>query len=174
MAERDRPTTPPRRPLRHPAEVPYFVFMVVLNVVIVIAIIRAAVVVPFLPEQLQSSAFANTVRAALIGLLLFLPGLIVVRETQRAAVRGSTVQLSEAQFPSLYRTAEDFASRLGLRRRPDIFLTNGNGALNAFAAQATGGPTDVSVGSFHDRPGSGGQRPPRVRAAMAISASGLW
>jgi Zn-dependent protease with chaperone function len=27
---------------------------------------------------------------------------------------------------------------LGLSRRPDIFLTNGNGALNAFAAQATG------------------------------------
>jgi hypothetical protein len=27
---------------------------------------------------------------------------------------------------------------------------------------------------FHDRPGSGGQRPPRVRLAMAISASGLW
>ena len=28
--------------------------------------------------------------------------------------------------------------------------------------------------AFHDRPGSGGQRPPRVRSAMAISASGLW
>ena len=27
---------------------------------------------------------------------------------------------------------------------------------------------------FHDRPGSGGQRPPRVSVAMAISASGLW
>ena len=27
---------------------------------------------------------------------------------------------------------------------------------------------------FHDRPGSAGQRPPRVRSAMAISASGLW
>jgi hypothetical protein len=27
---------------------------------------------------------------------------------------------------------------------------------------------------LHDRPGSGGQRPPRVRSAMAISASGLW
>jgi alkyl sulfatase BDS1-like metallo-beta-lactamase superfamily hydrolase len=27
--------------------------------------------------------------------------------------------------------------------------------------------------SFHDRPGSGGQRPPRVRSAMAIKASGL-
>ena len=39
---------------------------------------------------------------------------------------------------------------------------------------ADAGPTDVSVGSFHGRPGSGGQRPPRVRSAMAISASGLW
>jgi hypothetical protein len=26
----------------------------------------------------------------------------------------------------------------------------------------------------HDRPGSGGQSPPRVRSAMAISDSGLW
>jgi membrane protease YdiL (CAAX protease family) len=26
----------------------------------------------------------------------------------------------------------------------------------------------------YDRPGRGGQRPPRVRSAMAISASGLW
>jgi transposase, IS6 family len=28
--------------------------------------------------------------------------------------------------------------------------------------------------AVHDRPGSGGQRPPRVRSAMAISDSGLW
>ena len=27
---------------------------------------------------------------------------------------------------------------------------------------------------FHDRPGSGGQSPPRVRSAMAIRESGLW
>ena len=27
---------------------------------------------------------------------------------------------------------------------------------------------------FHDRPGRGGQSPPRVRVAMAISASGEW
>ena len=48
------------------------------------------------------------------------------------------MQLSQRQFPDLYRTAEDFAHQLGLRRRPEIFLANGNGALNAFAAQATG------------------------------------
>jgi Zn-dependent protease with chaperone function len=129
---------PAPRQLRHPAEVPFFTFMVVLNVVIVVVILRAAVVLPFLPEELRSTAVATGIRSALVALLLLVPGLIVVRETQRAAVRGTTVALSPTQFPELYRTAQSFAAELGLRRRPDIFLTNGNGSLNAFAAQATG------------------------------------
>jgi Zn-dependent protease with chaperone function len=124
--------------LRHPAEVPFFIFMVVLNLIIVAAILDAAAVLPFLPERLQDSGWATAIRAALIGLLLFIPALIVVRETQRAATRGTAVQLSQRQYPELYRTAEDFAGQLGLRRRPELFLANGNGALNAFAAQATG------------------------------------
>jgi Zn-dependent protease with chaperone function len=124
--------------LRHPAEVPFFIFMVVLNLIIIAAILEAAAVLPFLPERLQDSGWAVAIRAALIGLLLFVPALIVVREVQRASTRGTAVQLSERQYPELYRTAEDFAHTLGLRRRPEIFLANGNGALNAFAAQATG------------------------------------
>jgi len=112
--------------------------MVVLNIVIIVFILRAAVVVPFLPERLQDSGVATAIRTALIALLLLIPGLIVVRETQRAGVRGTAVQLSPHQYPELYGTAQDFAQQLGLRRRPDIFLANGNGALNAFAAQATG------------------------------------
>jgi hypothetical protein len=51
----------------------------------------------------------------------------VVRETQRASTRGTAVLLSQRQFPALYRTAEDFAHALELRRRPEIFLANGNG-----------------------------------------------
>jgi Zn-dependent protease with chaperone function len=138
MAHHDMAPARSRRRLRHPAEVPFFAFMAILNIAIIAAILRATAVVPFLPEPLQHSAFANTVRGALIGLLLLLPGLVVVRETQRASTRGTAVQLSEQQFPELYETAEDFAKVLGLSRRPDIFLANGNGALNAFAAQATG------------------------------------
>src|SRR4029453_13007601 len=82
--------------------------------------------------------WAVAIRGALISLLLFIPALMVVRETQRASTRGTAVQLSERQYPELYQTAEDFTHTLGLRRRPEIFLANGNGALNAFAAQATG------------------------------------
>jgi Zn-dependent protease with chaperone function len=129
---------PPPRSLRHPAEIPFFAFMVVLNIAIVVVIVRAAVVVPFLPEDQQGSPLAVGIRSALIGLLLLVPGLVVVRELQRASVRGTAVQLSPRQYPELYRTAQDFADQLGLRRRPDIFLANGNGTLNAFAAQATG------------------------------------
>jgi hypothetical protein len=121
-----------------PAEVPFFIVMVVLNVVIVAVILRAAWVLPFLPERLQGTGWATAIRTALIGLLLYVPVLILIRETQRAAVRGSAVELSPSQFPELFQTAEDFARTLGLRRRPQIFLSNGNGALNAFAAQATG------------------------------------
>jgi Zn-dependent protease with chaperone function len=124
--------------LRHPAEVPFFIFMVLLNLLIIAVILNAAAVLPFLPDRLQDTGWATAIRAALIGLLLLVPGLIVVREIQRASTRGTAVQLSQRQYPELYQTAEDFAHQLGLRRRPEIFLANGNGALNAFAAQATG------------------------------------
>jgi len=131
-----KPKSPPS--LRHPAEVPLFVFMVILNVAIIVAIIDLAVVLPFLPEPLKQSGWAVAIRSAFIALLLLLPALIVVRETQRAGIRGTAVQLSERQYPQLYETVEGFARAIGLRRRPDIFLANGNGTLNAFAAQASG------------------------------------
>jgi Zn-dependent protease with chaperone function len=134
--------TPSRQPsshrLRHPAEVPFFIFMVVLNVVIILVILRAAAVVPFLPERLQDSGLGLTIRGAFLGLLLLIPGLVIIRETQRASTRGTAVELSSSQYPELYETATNFADVLGLRRRPQLFLANGNGTLNAFAAQATG------------------------------------
>ncbi|RZU49427.1 Zn-dependent protease with chaperone function [Krasilnikovia cinnamomea] len=138
MATKTRPGVAPRSRLRHPAELPFFTFMVILNVIIVVAIVRAAMVLPYLPEQLHDTGWATAIRTALIGLLLFIPGLIVIRETQRASVRGTAVLLSARQYPDLYKTADDFAQQLGLRRRPQIYLANGNGTLNAFAAQATG------------------------------------
>jgi Zn-dependent protease with chaperone function len=135
-APRQQASPSPR--LRHPAELPFFIFMVVLNVLIIALIIQAAVTLPFLPERLQESGWAVTVRTALIGLLLFIPGLIIVRETQRATIRGTAVELSPRQYSGLYQVADEFAHRLGLRRRPQIYLANGNGTLNAFAAQAHG------------------------------------
>ncbi|MDI6105262.1 M48 family metallopeptidase [Actinoplanes sp. NEAU-A12] len=124
--------------LRHPAELLFYTFMVILNVIIIGLIVQFAVMLPYLPERLADSGWANAIRSALIGLLLLIPALVVVRETQRATVRGTAVELSPHQYADLYRTMDDFARRLGLPRRPQLFLANGNGTLNAFAAQATG------------------------------------
>ncbi|MEV4637578.1 M48 family metallopeptidase [Actinoplanes sp. NPDC049548] len=132
-----QPTIPSRR-LRHPAELPFFVFMTVLNLLIIGLILQAAVMLPYLPERYHDSGWATAVRSALLGLLLLIPFLVIVRETQRASIRGTAVELSPRQYGELYQTADEFAHRLGLRRRPQIFLANGNGTLNAFAAQATG------------------------------------
>jgi Zn-dependent protease with chaperone function len=64
------------------------------------------------------------------------PGIVVVRQIQRASVAGTAVALSESQFPDLRTAAADFAQRLGLAKPPQVYLANGNGALNAFAAQS--------------------------------------
>jgi Zn-dependent protease with chaperone function len=100
--------------------------------------VNAAATLPFVPESVRESGWGVAIRSAFIGLLLLIPGLVIVRETQRASVRGSAVELSARQFPDLHATADEFARKLGLRRRPVIYLANGNGTLNAFAAQATG------------------------------------
>jgi Zn-dependent protease with chaperone function len=128
----------PRVRLRHPAELPYYVFMVILNVIIIVLIVQAAITLPYLPERFQESGWATAVRSAFIGLLLFVPALVVIRETQRASIRGTAVELSPRQYGDLYRTMDDYARKLGLPRRPQLYLANGNGTLNAFAAQATG------------------------------------
>jgi len=58
------------------------------------------------------------------------------QQVQRASIRGTAVQLSRTQFPDLYASMDDFAASLGLKHTPALYLANGNGALNAFAAQS--------------------------------------
>ena len=50
-------------------------------------------------------------------------------------VRGSSVRLGPEQFPELHARVDELARRMGLRRTPDVYLMQGNGALNAFATR---------------------------------------
>jgi Zn-dependent protease with chaperone function len=78
------------------------------------------------------------IRVAFLALLLLVPGLVLYRQLTRAGIRGSAVRLSRRQFPDIYAVKEDFVSKLGLKREPEIYLMSGNGALNAFAASTFG------------------------------------
>jgi Zn-dependent protease with chaperone function len=124
--------------LRNPFEIPVYVVLVILNVLIIAAALRFLIYVDWLPKQLKTAEIEAVARTILVALLLLIPGLILIRETQRAAIRGTAVQLSRVQFPDIYATMSNYARILRLRRTPDVFLANGNGTLNAFAAQAFG------------------------------------
>lgn len=123
-------------PLRHPSEVPMYSVMVILNLIIVLALLRIALA-PWTWTGWLGGGTAEDVASVAAGSLLWVvPGIVIVRQIQRAAVAGTTVALSESQFPDLRAAAADFAQRLGLAKPPQIYLANGNGALNAFAAQS--------------------------------------
>jgi Zn-dependent protease with chaperone function len=139
------PALQPVRPaLRHPLEIPIYVFCVILNVLIVIALVGGAIV-ELAQTPLQALVIVSTpLRLAVASVLLaaFVLGLvyILVRQLTRASSRGSSVLASSHQFPEIEAMKREAAIRLGFRRNrePEIYVTAGNGVLNAFAASAFG------------------------------------
>jgi Zn-dependent protease with chaperone function len=123
-------------PLRHPAENPMFILMVVLNVVILGILIDFLASTALIPPALRGTNWEATIRAVAGAIILVAPALLIVRQVQRASMRGTAVQLSRTQFPALYASVDDFAATLRVKPTPTVFLSNGNGTLNAFAAQS--------------------------------------
>lgn len=54
-------------------------------------------------------------------IVLVAPAIMIVRQVQRASIRGRAVQLSRTQFPDLYASVEDFAATLHVKTHPDRF-----------------------------------------------------
>jgi Zn-dependent protease with chaperone function len=123
-------------PLRHPAEIPTFVLMVVLNFAILGVLIDFLASLALIPPALRGTNWEATWRAVAAAIIVVAPALLIVRQVQRASIRGSAVRLSRTQFPDLYASVDDFAGTLGVRPTPALYLSNGNGTLNAFAAQS--------------------------------------
>jgi Zn-dependent protease with chaperone function len=55
-----------------------------------------------------------------------------------AHIKGNGVELSEAQFPDLHTQFVACCERLQIQKRPQAFVLNGNGGLNAFATKFLG------------------------------------
>lgn len=123
-------------PLRHPAENPMFILMVVLNIAILGVLIDFLASVALIPPALRGTNWETTWRAVAGAIILVAPALLIVRQVQRASIRGTAVRLSRTQFPDLYASVDDFAATLGVKPAPAMYLSNGNGTLNAFAAQS--------------------------------------
>jgi hypothetical protein len=88
-----------------------------------------------------------------------------VRSSSRCADHALTDRVRFGGFSGSTHDVDAFSDECRVER---------DGEPGVSVTQTRTGSTAVSVGRFHDRPGSGGQSPPRVRVAMAMSASGLW
>ena len=132
-----------RLPLRHPAEVPMFIFMVVLNFAILGVLIDFLASVALIGTELRGTNWEPTIRAVAGAILLVAPAILLVRQVQRASIRGTAVQLSRTQFPDLYGSMDDFAANLGVRPAPTIYLITAT-ARSTRSPLKVGGPTTTS------------------------------
>lgn len=81
---------------------------------------------------------AGTFGGALIGLALGFVLYLFAQSALIAQLKGNGVELSEAQFPDLYAQFIDCCDRLQMKVRPQAYVLNGNGGLNAFATKFLG------------------------------------
>ena len=80
----------------------------------------------------------GTFGIALIGLALGFVIYLFAQSALIARVEGNGVELSETQYPDLYAQFADCCDRLQIKKRPQAFILNGNGGLNAFATKFLG------------------------------------
>lgn len=80
----------------------------------------------------------GTFGGALIGLGIGFILYLFVQSALIAHIKGNGVELSEAQFPDLYAQFVACCDRLQLKTRPQAYILNGNGGLNAFATRFLG------------------------------------
>ncbi len=121
------PKLPPKV-LRHKAEIP-LVRLSVLLIAVAIAIALAIVTHhKALPAWVQA-----TLAVIIAGPLIFS---ITIRYQYWQAITNA-VEVTEHQFPDIYALFTDAAARIGLDKRPKLFILNGNGLLNAYASKCT-------------------------------------
>jgi len=95
------------------------------------------------------SIAAALVIVLVVSLLSFLAYLFA-RSTLIAHLKGNGVELSEAQFPALHQQYGQCCERLAIANRPQAYILNGNGVLNAFATWFLGRQYVVLLSSVVD------------------------
>lgn len=80
----------------------------------------------------------GTFGGALIGLAIGFVLYLFAQSALIAHIKGNGVELSEAQFPALHAQFTACCDRLQIKTRPQAYILNGNGGLNAFATKFLG------------------------------------
>jgi len=64
--------------------------------------------------------------------------MLYVNLTMLGSIRGNGIRIHEKQFPDVYERVIVLSNAMGLKRVPDVFIVQSEGALNAFATRFLG------------------------------------
>jgi Zn-dependent protease with chaperone function len=89
---------------------------------------------------IANSVYSDPNRIAIMSTILFLVSLIslilcIPRIFFLGALRGRAIKVTPAQFPKLFEILKSHCQKLGLSNIPNMYVLQGNGILNAFAAK---------------------------------------
>ncbi|MGD7044876.1 M48 family metallopeptidase [Jeotgalibacillus proteolyticus] len=69
---------------------------------------------------------------AVLAVVLFMNAMML------GSIRGNGIRISHHQFGDVYARVEELSSKMGLKKTPDVFVIQSEGALNAFATRFFG------------------------------------
>jgi Zn-dependent protease with chaperone function/Tfp pilus assembly protein PilE len=81
---------------------------------------------------------AGTFGGALLALAIGFLAYLFIQSTLITHIKGNGVELSETQFPDIYKQFTECCDRLQITKLPQAYVLNGNGGLNAFATKFLG------------------------------------
>lgn len=102
---------------RWPSEIPLFITILVVSILLWIVIAVATVGI-------------GVLYALLLGVFFFFVHAGFVMH-----LRGNAIQLGPDQFPELYNRVAELSAKAGLKKTPDAYILQADGALNAFATK---------------------------------------
>ncbi len=79
-----------------------------------------------------------TLGKALIYAAIFAVSYLFTQSALIAWIKGNGIKVSDEQFPDLYEHFKNCCVVLGIKQQPGIYLINGDGIMNAFAARFLG------------------------------------
>lgn len=120
--------------LRHRAELPLLIFCMVLTVLVWITVLLAVLIYQITPADWTIPILFGAVSPFIAVLYLY--------RKHYAATVSNAVEMNDEIFPEVYKAYVELATRMGFGQGkgvmatiPKLYMTNGDGTLNAFASK---------------------------------------
>lgn len=122
--------------VRHKAERPLYYLLVVINICIIAALLFVPEVSESLVEETGEESYGGFFGWIIVSTVIV--GLLFAFYKQYGEKLSYSVRVTPTNFPEIYETSVEYARVLGLKKVPEVYISQENGTLNAFATWVIG------------------------------------